>query len=300
MLIGDLGILFCSILWAASFSAVKYALTELTPFWIMTARFGISLICLVLMAPRRIKTVTAGDWLRGLAIGGAFIGALLCQAMGLKKADTGTIAFLTAGYVALLPFLLLICRRHPAKVDYAAAALCLLGMAFLSLTPGQSLDLGPGSLWGFGSALCAALQVLNIELLAKKSHPIHLCLTQLTVGFVTSLAAAFFWEGPVSSISAGVALSTIYLALGCTLVPFFLQLVAQPLTSPTRASLIYSLESVFAGLIGVIWLNEALTSRKALGCGLIFASVLLAQLLAPAPREKTDDPTPDLMSGTEQ
>ena len=293
--LGDGGILICAILWAASFSAVKFALRELTPLWILTGRFVLSLAILTFLAPKRWRLLSAKDWFYGALIGGAFVAALLCQAMGLIYADTGTIAFLTAGYVALLPFLLVIVGRRPAKIDFVASALCFVGMSLLTLEPGKGLVFGLGALWGVASALSAACQVLNIEIFARRAQPLNLCFTQLAVGLVLTLGAALYFEGAPQKISLPTLGVMSYLALGCTLIPFCLQLVAQPLTTPTRASLIYSLESVFAGLIGVLWLGEAFTARTALGYGLIFGAVVVAQLLAPTPRDRRDQEPDDLL-----
>jgi drug/metabolite transporter (DMT)-like permease len=56
------------------------------------------------------------------------------------------------------------------------------------------------------------------------------------------------------------------------------QIVAQQHTSPTHAAIILSLESVFAALSGWLVLGEALAPRQLVGCGLMLAGMLLAQV----------------------
>lgn len=58
---------------------------------------------------------------------------------------------------------------------------------------------------------------------------------------------------------------------------YTLQIVGQKYTDPTTATLIMSLESVFAVLAGWLFLGEVMTLREIIGCGLVFAAVLLAQ-----------------------
>lgn len=66
-------------------------------------------------------------------------------------------------------------------------------------------------------------------------------------------------------------------------VGYTLQMTAQKYTDPTVASLLMSLESVFAVIGGAVLLHERMTSRELLGCLVMFAAIILVQL--PAPRD---------------
>lgn len=289
MLLGDSGILFCSLLWGLSFSTVKLTLNYYGPLWIIALRFLISLAILLTFSVSQLKTLTIKDWIYGFTIGSCFVGACVSQALGLRTDSTGTIAFLTAGYVALLPFLLWLCGRRPLMVDFFCATVCLVGMALLSLGPGLTgLHVSP---WGISSAVFAAGQVLFIELFSKKSQPLPLCLTQMISGAIVSIGLAFYLEGPIHHFPLISVPPLFYLSVGCTLIPFFVQLVAQPLTTPTRASLIYSLESVFAGIFGFFWLGENMSLQNLVGCGFIFGAVVLNQLLTPSSRSIIEKPS---------
>ena len=61
-------------------------------------------------------------------------------------------------------------------------------------------------------------------------------------------------------------------------VAYTLQIIAQKNTDPTVASLILSLESVFAALAGWVIIHETLSSKELFGCLLVFAAIILAQL----------------------
>ena len=60
--------------------------------------------------------------------------------------------------------------------------------------------------------------------------------------------------------------------------PISLQIVTQKHLNPTVASLLMSLESVFAVLTGWLVLNERLSLKELLGCVLVFTAIILAQL----------------------
>jgi drug/metabolite transporter (DMT)-like permease len=59
---------------------------------------------------------------------------------------------------------------------------------------------------------------------------------------------------------------------------YSLQIVGQKTMEPTAASLIMSLESVFAVLGGWWLLQERMSTPELIGCGLVFAAVVISQL----------------------
>ena len=61
---------------------------------------------------------------------------------------------------------------------------------------------------------------------------------------------------------------------------YTLQILGQKKTDPTVASLILSLESVISVLAGWVLLGQSLTGKELLGCGVMFAAIILVQLPA--------------------
>ena len=61
-------------------------------------------------------------------------------------------------------------------------------------------------------------------------------------------------------------------------VGYTLQILGQQLVPPALASMILSLESVFAVLFGWLILHQALSARELLGCLVIFIAIVIAQL----------------------
>ena len=58
---------------------------------------------------------------------------------------------------------------------------------------------------------------------------------------------------------------------------YTLQIIAQRDTEPTMASLILSLESVFAVLAGALILGERLNLREGLGCMIMLIAIMISQ-----------------------
>jgi drug/metabolite transporter (DMT)-like permease len=67
-------------------------------------------------------------------------------------------------------------------------------------------------------------------------------------------------------------------------VAYTLQILAQKDSNPTVVSLLLSLESVFATLAGAVLLHDRMSGREYLGCVLMLAAVVLAQLPEPKPK----------------
>ena len=61
-------------------------------------------------------------------------------------------------------------------------------------------------------------------------------------------------------------------------IAYTLQMVGQKYAEPAVASITMSLESVFSVVAGWLILNERLSSRELLGCALMFAAVIVAQV----------------------
>ena len=59
---------------------------------------------------------------------------------------------------------------------------------------------------------------------------------------------------------------------------YTLQIIGQKGADPAVASLILSLESVFAAVSGFLFLHQALSLRELAGCTLIFIAIILSQL----------------------
>lgn len=103
------------------------------------------------------------------------------------------------------------------------------------------------------------------------------CLQFLVMGVICTVLA-FVYETPDLSAILSSWAPILYVAVMSSGVGYTLQILAQKDTSPVVASLLMSLESVFAVLAGWLLLDEALSARELLGCALMFAAVILAQL----------------------
>ena len=106
----------------------------------------------------------------------------------------------------------------------------------------------------------------------------RLAITQYAVCAFLSLVAAFLFESNSLSGIYSAVIPLLYGGLLSVGVAFTLQIVGQKKAPPAHTAIILSLEAVFAVIGGVMILSETMTDRKWIGCVMMLAGMLLAQV----------------------
>ena len=154
-LYADLSLFAVAVIWGGGFVAGKAALTGFSAMTVVALRFCGAAILSGLLFFRIIRKSEPRVIRHGLMLGIIQFAAQGIQLMGLNYTTAGKQAFLIAGYVVLVPFLLwIIMKKRPALSSFAAGLIALTGIGLLSLN--ESLTIGPGEiLCGFCAAACA-------------------------------------------------------------------------------------------------------------------------------------------------
>ena len=95
---------------------------------------------------------------------------------------------------------------------------------------------------------------------------------------VISAAAAVILEQPSLAKIVSAAIPILYCGIVSGGIGYTLQIIAQKYTDPTVASLLMSLESVFAVIAGALLLGERMSTRELIGCVIMFAAIVLVQI----------------------
>jgi drug/metabolite transporter (DMT)-like permease len=101
---------------------------------------------------------------------------------------------------------------------------------------------------------------------------------QFATAAVISTIAAFILEVPEWDDIVAAAVPILYCGIVSGGLGYTLQIVAQKFTDPTIASLLLSLESVFAVIAGAILLQERMTTQEMLGCLIMFIAIIMVQI----------------------
>jgi drug/metabolite transporter (DMT)-like permease len=217
---------------------------------------------------------------KDLLLGGTLCGTVLftasyLQQVGIISSGVGKSGFLTTLYILAVPILGLFLKRKIKPFMWVCIALGVIGMYFLCVSETSALNFGDFML--ILCAVCFGVHIMVIDHFVKKVDGVRLSLFQFFVVGVLSLVAALIFETIDFALIKAAIVSILYAGVLSSGVAYTLQIVSQKNLSPTVASLLMSLEAVFAALSGAVF-GERLTSNEIFGCILVFIAIILAQL----------------------
>ena len=271
------GLLLVTIIWGGGFVASDMALESMLPFQIMTVRFLLAAVLMGLMSMGSLKGIRKEELRAGILMGIALFAAFSLQIIGLQYTTPSKNAFLTALNVVIVPFIafLILKKRIPGKV-LLGAVMSVVGVALLSLD--GDLRLGIGDALTLLCAVGFAFQIFFTIEFVKKYRATVLNFLQMATAFVLSFLSLFLFGETDFQVNTQGWLSVLYLGVVSTTICYLLQTASQKYVDETKAAIILSMESVFGTLFSMLILHEVLTPRMILGCGVILAAVIIANL----------------------
>ncbi len=216
-----------------------------------------------------------------LIIGGISCGICLClasnfQQFGIKYTSVGKAGFITACYIVIVPIIGLFLGKKCSRFIWSAVVMALIGLYLLCITDGFSV--GKGDLFVLVCAFLFSVHILVIDHFSPKVDGVKLsCLQFLTCGIISGISALLF-EHPEFSAICQAWMPILYAGVMSCGVAYTLQIIGQKNMNPTVASLILSLESCISVLAGWLLLGQKLSGKEILGCVIMFAAIILAQL----------------------
>lgn len=226
--------------------------------------------------------------LGGVCCGGCLSVASILQQVGIYRGTTaGKAGFLTACYIVLVPIFGLALKRHCGVNVWIAVAVTVGGLYLLCMHGTLTMAFSDVLV-----LLCSAVYAMHIlvidHFVNRGVDGVRMSCIQFFVASAIALFPMFFGEMqasfsevlPALTVAFGkeALLPLLYTGVMSSGVAYTLQIVGQKDVNPTVASLLMSLESVFSVLAGWLILGDALSGREILGCVLIFAAIVLAQL----------------------
>lgn len=284
---GIVCLLFATIIWGSTFVAQSVGMDHIGPFTFQAVRCFMAVIGLlpVIAVSDRFKSdgktfkTRWSDkqlWKAGLLCGIPLFLACNLQQLGIVDTDAGKSGFLTAMYIVIVPVMGLFLGRKPTKWIPISVLLGAVGLYCLSCVGVTKIS--TGDLLLIGCAFMFALQIIFVDLFAGSVDALRLNLIQSLVCAVLSAVVMVFRETVTWKALLDCWLPLCYAGFLSMGAAYSLQIVGQKYLPPTPASLIMSLESVFAVLCGCLILRETLTMWETIGCVLVFIAVILSQL----------------------
>jgi drug/metabolite transporter (DMT)-like permease len=272
----DLALALVAIIWGTGFAASQMALdARLSPFQIMTYRFFISSVIMIIIFWREFKKIKLPTIKAGVVIGVFLFLAFAFQTIGLKYTTPSKNAFITATNVVMVPFLYwIVLKRKPDKYSIIGAVLTIVGISFLTLE--GSFNVKSGDVLTLVCALGFAMHIISIGYYTKIHSPIQLVIVQMITAFVLSMLSLLFTQDAAMLTTKGI-FAILYLGVISTTIAFLIQNIAQKHVNATKTAIILSTEAVFGTLSSIIFLGESLNSKMIIGCIIIFVAIIIAE-----------------------
>ena len=275
-------LLLTSLIWGLSFVSQSVSAGSVEACTFNSIRFFLGALVLVPFALAELRK-RKGDkaYWRSYAIGSVSCGLCLAaasytQQVGVGLSGAGKGGFITSFYLILVPFLSVLTGKKVGLRIWLSGIAAVGGMYLLTLGGGKT-GIARGDLWLLCCALFFAFHIMVIDRTGKALDGISLSMGQFLVAGIVSFPGLVL-EAPTAKAVLSVALPIAYSGCLSCGVAYTLQVVAQKRVSPSKATLLMSLESVWAAVGGAVILSERLTGIEAIGCIIVFASVLFSQL----------------------
>ena len=223
-------------------------------------------------------------WKGGICCGLFLTAGSVFQQMGVVYTTAGKAGFITAMYMLLVPILnFLLFKKKNSWLVWLAVFLGVGGMYLLCVK--EDFTLTRGDILVCICALMFSGHILCCDYFVKLASAVELAAIQFATAAVVSAVIAAFTENPDRAGIVAAAVPILYCGVVSGGIGYTLQIVAQKFTDPTIASLLMSLESVFAVIAGSVLLGEQMSSRELLGCAVMFAATVLVQIPRPGERK---------------
>jgi len=291
-MLGNILLLITAIIWGTAFVAQRVGMESIEPVTFTSSRMWLAALTAgtasFFLGRNKPDTARKPDEKRRTLIGGIccglfLTGASLFQQYGIVYTTAGKAGFITALYILLVPVVnFLLFKKRASLHVWLAIAIGVIGMYLLCVTEDFRITHGDTLV-----CICALLftgHILCCDHFSRLGDPVKISTIQFVVVALVSGMIALITETPSWAEIKAAAVPILWCGVMSGGVGYTLQMIAQRFTDPTVASLLMSLESVFAALTGALLLGERMSGRELLGCIIMFAAIVLVQL--PAPRTK--------------
>jgi drug/metabolite transporter (DMT)-like permease len=261
--------------WGVTFVQVKDAVEIYPLYAFLAVRYAIATGALGAVGAHRVRTLGRGGFAAGAVLGALLGVGIGLQTAGLERTTVSSTGFITGLYVVLTPlFGLALFRTRVGLEVWLGIVLSVAGLAMLS---GVHVGSTNGDLLVLASSAAQALQILMVERYANRYDAVALTLVELATclaGFLVlalargELALPRGWTVWGALVVTGVFASAL---------AYLIQVWAQRQLSAARIALVFSLETVFAGLFGYWLSGDRLGWLGWGGCAAILGGIVLAE-----------------------
>lgn len=289
-------LLLTAVIWGLAFVAQEVGAEYLGTFSFNGIRFllgAASLVPVILLFER--EHMNAATW-KKLLVSSLVAGTVLFLASALQQygvqlgTPAGKAGFITGLYTVIVPILsLLLFHKRTHLLVWAGAVLAVAGLLLLNLDENFNLVIGGGECCLLAGSVMWAVHILVIDQFVTSLSPLKFSMGQFIVCGIESIICALLWENITLSAVRAAAVPLFYGGLMSVGVAYTCQALGQKDSDPTVAAIVFSMESVFSVIGGVLILNAHMAWQAYGGCALILVGIIISQLTPN--RQSPESPT---------
>ncbi|MCK9209407.1 MAG: DMT family transporter [Ignavibacteriaceae bacterium] len=287
------GALFSNtLIWGGTFVMIKSALAFISPMMFVSIRFSIATLLLLPFVYPLFKTISKKQLSEGFILGVFLYIGFAVQTIGLQYTTATKSAFITGTFVLFTPILqTIIEKRIPTLGNIFGVLLVTVGIIFLSSKENSLFsifsELSEGFNFGdFLTLICAifyAVYIVYLDKISANHNHRFLTFAQISVTGMLSILSvmvfSFLQIEPIKIVlNSEVVIAILYTTLFATILTTSMQTKFQQAVTPTRASIIFSMEPLFAAVTAYFFINEKLSNFGIAGAAFIFLGILISEL----------------------
>lgn len=292
--LGNILLILTAFIWGTAFVGQRQGMEHMGPITFNACRMALAALTIGTVSfvlrkrdaqkQQDMSDQSRREYRKNTVIGGICCGffltiAALFQQMGMVYTTAGKGGFITAMYILLVPVInWILFKRKSRPLVWIAVLMGIAGIYLLCVTEGLTLEKGDALVM-----VCPfffAGHILCCDYFVQRANPVELSAIQFFTVTVLSTIMAFIVENPTWQQVAEAVVPIVWLGVLSGGIGYTFQIIAQQYTDPTVASLLMSLEAVFAVLAGTVLLGERMSARELFGAAIMFAAIILAQIPA--------------------
>ena len=292
--LGNILLILTAFIWGTAFVGQRQGMEHMGPITFNACRMALAALTIGTVSfvlrkrdaqkQQDMSDQSRREYRKNTVIGGICCGffltiAALFQQMGMVCTTAGKGGFITAMYILLVPVInWILFKRKSKPLVWIAVLMGIAGIYLLCVTEGLTLEKGDALVM-----VCPfffAGHILCCDYFVQRANPVELSAIQFFTVTVLSAVLAFIFENPSWQQVAEAVVPIVWLGVLSGGIGYTFQIIAQQYTDPTVASLLMSLEAVFAVLAGTVLLGERMSARELFGAAIMFAAIILAQIPA--------------------
>lgn len=291
-IIGIIYLLITAIIWGGSFISQLFGGIKVGSFSFIAYRciFGCITIAMMIYYDnykklKKIKFFRDDENIKTTIINSTWCGFVLflsmaTQQLGVEITDVAKSGLIASLEVICVPiFMMILYKKKISLITWFFIITSMLGIMMLSVNSITGINIG--DIYVFISTILYSITIIQVPKYIKSVDPLKFSFFRFVIVGICGLVIGLIFERDKMTFEIIVSAmpSILYSGVLASGVAYTFQILGQKYCEPVIATLIMSLEGVFAAIFGWILLGQSLNFLQIIGCIVAIISIMIVQIL---------------------